>query len=263
MNRPLILITNDDGYTATGIQDLVRAVATFAQVVVVAPDGPRSGAACSITPTMPVSYSGPYDNLSQHGEAIYACSGTPVDCVKLALEYILPRKPDLVISGINHGDNASVSIHYSGTMGAVLEGCMKEIPSIGFSLWLQRGQWYEQKPPSSDTIAAIGNLCRQVIASGLPPYVCLNVNLPVADTFRGWRVCRQSRGSWSAEWVPANNPRVDGHHFWLTGRFSDLEPEAADTDLSALRSGYASIVPVTLDMTAYDAMSSLRSLINS
>lgn len=260
--RPLILITNDDGYTATGITDLARAVTPFADVVVFAPDGPRSGAACSITPTIPVSYAGPYDHLSQNGETIFSCTGTPVDCVKLAVEHIVPRVPDLIISGINHGDNASVSCHYSGTMGAVLEGCMKGIPSIGFSLWLRSGQWYEQLPPCDDAIAAIGKLCRDVIEKGLPTGVCLNVNLPVSETFNGWRVCRQSHGIWSAEWSSANNPRIQGYHFWLAGNFTNLEPEAEDTDFAALHAGFGSIVPIGIDMTAHSAMPAISQLIN-
>ncbi|MBO4906818.1 MAG: 5'/3'-nucleotidase SurE [Bacteroidaceae bacterium] len=259
--RPLILITNDDGYTATGIRDLARAVSTFADVVVVAPDGPRSGAACAITPTVPVYYVGPYDDLSLDGETIYSCSGTPVDCIKLAMEEIVPRQPNLILSGINHGDNASVSCHYSGTMGAVLEGCLKGVPSIGFSLWLQHGDWYEKEPIGEDVMTAIGALCQKVIEQGLPEEVCLNVNLPSISKFRGWKVCRQARGRWSGEWASASNPRVDGRHFWLTGSFIDLEPNASDTDFAALRSGYCSIVPITIDMTAYNAIEATNQLL--
>ena len=259
--RPLILITNDDGYTASGIRDLAHAVSALADVVVVAPDGARSGAACAITPTVPVSFAGPYTGMSLHGETVYSCSGTPVDCVKLALEQIVTRTPDLIISGINHGDNASVSCHYSGTMGAVLEGCMKGIPSIGFSLWLQRGCPYEKEAAGNDVLEAIRQLCHQVMTHGLPVDVCLNVNLPSISSFKGWQVCRQARGRWSAEWASAGNPHVSGRYFWLTGRFTDLEPEAADTDFAALRAGYGSIVPVTIDMTAHTAISTIQNLI--
>lgn len=250
---PLILITNDDGYQAAGIQALARAVAPFAEVYIVAPDGPRSGAAASITCTTPVSY-------TPLAKGLYACTGTPVDCIKLALEQIVPRKPDLLLSGINHGDNASVSVHYSGTMGAVYEGCMKGIPSIGVSLYLQRGQRYEDHPVSEDTLAAIAALCRRVLEQGLPQDVCLNINLPVAHQFRGWQVCRQARGQWSAEWVTATHP-FGQHAFWLTGQFTDLEPEAQDTDFAALRAGYCSIVPVTVDTTAHRAIEQINTLI--
>lgn len=250
---PLILITNDDGYQAAGIQALARAVAPLAEVFIVAPDGPRSGAAASITCTTPVSY-------TPLAKGLYACTGTPVDCIKLALEQIVPRKPDLLLSGINHGDNASVSVHYSGTMGAVYEGCMKDIPSIGISLYLQRGQRYEDNPVSEDTLSAIADLCQRVLQQGLPQDVCLNINLPVAHKFRGWQICRQARGRWSAEWITASNPRGQ-QSFWLTGQFTDLEPEATDTDFAALRAGYCSIVPVTVDTTAYAAMTTLQELI--
>lgn len=258
----LILITNDDGYQAAGIQALTRAVASLGEIYVVAPDGARSGAAAAITSTIPVSYSevSPIPEGYPEGTHLYSSTGTPVDCVKLALEQIVPRKPDLLLSGINHGDNASVSVHYSGTMGAVYEGCMKEIPSIGLSLYLQRGQRYEDNSVSDDTLAAITVLCRRVLQQRLPQDVCLNINFPVAHKFRGWQVCRQSRGCWSAEWVTACNPRGQ-ESFWLTGQFTDLEPDATDTDFAALRAGYASIVPVTVDTTAYAAMESISRLI--
>lgn len=265
---PLILITNDDGYQASGIQALASAVASFADVYVVAPDGPRSGTACAITCTVPVSFSpleswpDGYPSADASRFHLFACSGTPVDCVKLALEQILPRRPDLILSGINHGDNASVSAHYSGTIGAVLEGCMKGIPSVGVSLYLKRGQRYEDYPVGSDTLIAITRLCQRIISTGLPSDVCLNINLPTAHAFRGWQVCRQARGQWSAEWVSATHP-FGQLAFWLTGTFTDLEPEAPDTDFSALRAGYCSIVPLHLDLTAHQAKAQIESLLNT
>ena len=261
MIKPLILITNDDGYQATGIQALVRVVAPWADVYIVAPDGARSGAAASITCTTPVSVVSVAAPTGYSSSVhLFSCTGTPVDCVKLALEQVVPRKPALLLSGINHGDNASVSIHYSGTMGAVYEGCMKDIPSIGISLYLQHGQRYEDNPVSEDTLAAIVALCQRVLQQGLPQDVCLNINLPVAHKFRGWQVCRQARGRWSAEWISAGNPRGE-ESFWLTGQFTDLEPEANDTDFAALRVGYCSILPVTVDTTAYAAITTLQELI--
>lgn len=260
MDKPLILITNDDGYAASGIKALTRAVAALGDVYVVAPDGARSGAAASITCTTPVSYS-PLDKTlppwSEMEGGLFACTGTPVDCVKLAWDNILPRRPDLLLSGINHGDNASISAHYSGTMGAVFEGCMKGIPSIGFSLWLQRGQRYEDYPVSQATLDEIGAFCRRVLQNGLPQDVCLNVNMPALEKVRGWRVCRQARGRWEAEWASATNPHGK-NSFWLTGDFHDLEPEASDTDFAALRAGYCSVVPVTIDLTAHGVINQLR-----
>jgi 5'-nucleotidase len=137
---------------------------------------------------------------------------------------------------------------------------MKDIPSIGISLYLQRGQRYEDNPVSEDTLSAIADLCQRVLQQGLPQDVCLNINLPVAHKFRGWQICRQARGRWSAEWITASNPRGQ-QSFWLTGQFTDLEPEATDTDFAALRAGYGSIVPVTVDTTAYAAMTTLQELI--
>ena len=254
-SHPLILITNDDGYQAAGIQALANAVAPLGDVYVAAPDGPRSGAAASITPTVPVCYS----KCIVHSSTLhwYSCTGTPVDCVKLACEQILPRRPDLILSGINHGDNASISVHYSGTMGAVYEGCMKGIPSIGVSLYLQRGQRYEDHPVGADTLTAVADLCRRVLQQGLPQDVCLNVNFPTDQPFRGWRVCRQARGMWTREWATASNPHGQ-NAFWMTGTFVDLEPEATDTDFAALRTGYCSIVPVTVDATAHDALKRIQ-----
>lgn len=259
MAKPLVLITNDDGYAAAGLQALARTVAVFAEVYVVAPDGARSGAACAITCTTPVSFRR-VDGVIP-GVICYACSGTPVDCVKLALEQILPRRPDLLLSGINHGDNASISIHYSGTMGAVFEGCMKDIPSVGVSLYLKRGQRYEDYPVGGDTLAALADLCQRIIQKGLPEDICLNINLPTAHVFRGWQVCRQARGRWSAEWISAAHP-FGQQAFWLTGTFTDLEPMASDTDFSALRAGYCSIVPIHVDMTAHGFIEELKLMID-
>ena len=262
MDKPLILITNDDGYTASGIRALTRAIAPLGDVYVVAPDGARSGAACAITATTPVAYREILNHPDYPDEVrLFACTGTPVDCVKLAWDNILPRRPDLLLSGINHGDNASISAHYSGTMGAVFEGCMKGIASIGFSLWLQRGQRYEDYPVGQATLDEIGDICRRVIQNDLPQDVCLNVNMPALDKVRGWRVCRQARGRWEAEWASATNPH-GLKAFWLTGDFHDLEPEAPDTDFAALREGYCSIVPVTIDMTAHRVINQIRTLFN-
>ena len=259
MNTPLILITNDDGYAATGIQALVRAVAPLGDIYVVAPDGARSGAAASISSATPVTVRPVTLPGEGRGLSFYACSGTPVDCVKLALEQIVPRRPDLILSGINHGDNASISVHYSGTMGAVLEGCLKGIPAVGISLWLRRGQRYEDIPVPEDTLAAIAQLCQGVLEQGLPQDTCLNINLPPTPSFRGWRVCRQARGQWTAEWLPLAEDG-DQRSFQLTGEFTDLEPDAPDTDFAALRAGYASIVPVTTDTTAHNALNQINRL---
>jgi len=249
--KRLILVTNDDGFQAQGINELIRLMRPLGDVVVVAPCAARSGAGCSITPTRPVELR---DISQEEGLHIVACSGTPVDCVKLGLEQVCPHKPDLVVSGINHGDNASISLHYSGTMGAVIEACMKGIPAIGFSLRTRSLQcdfapYYE----------VIGQVTRHVLAEGLAQDVCLNVNFPEVAQLKGVRVTRMGRGLWSAEWADACHPH-GGRQFWLTGFFQNLEPNAEETDYWALDHGFASVTPIQLDMTAYKQMDALQSL---
>ncbi len=253
MERKLILITNDDGVSAQGITVLTDLMAGLGEVVVVAPDSARSGAACAITSTQAVTLHRRGD-MEREGVSVYVCSGSPVDCVKLALEQVCPRRPDLLVSGINHGDNASCSIHYSGTMGAVIEGCMKGIPSIGFSL-----RTLKHKCDFSPYAEDITRIAHFVLTEGLPQDVCLNVNFPEVAELAGMRVCRMGRGRWVQEWISANNPR-GMNAFWLTGRFLNLEPHSEDTDYWALDHGYGAITPIKLDMTAYEVMPNLMSL---
>ncbi len=251
MKRKLILITNDDGYEAQGINVLAELMMNLGDVIMVAPDSARSGAACSITPMRPITLC-LIDE--KPGLRRYACSGTPVDCVKLAVERVCDRLPDLVVSGINHGDNASCSLHYSGTMGAVFEACMKSIPSIGFSLRTLRHEC-DFSPYATEIL----RIAHHVLSEGLPQDVCLNVNFPEVEHLAGTMVCRMGRGQWIHEWAPANNPRgFDA--YWLTGEFKNLEPQNSDTDYWALDHGYASVTPVKLDMTAYEAMTRLKLL---
>ena len=246
---PLILITNDDGINAKGIQVLARLMASLGEVYVVAPDSPRSGAGCSITPTQAVELRHREDRDGIH---FFTCSGTPVDCVKLACEHAVPRQPDLVVSGINHGDNASVSLHYSGTMGAVFEACMKGLPAIGYSL-----RTFNADADFSPHESVIVKIAEHVLDKGLPRYTCLNVNFPEADRLQGVKVARLAQGSWSAEWVNANHP-TRKTLYWLTGHFTNLEPQSEDTDYWALDHGYASITPIRMDMTDYDCLEKLK-----
>ena len=251
MERKLILITNDDGVQAQGIGELTQLMQTLGDVVVVAPDSARSGAGCSITPRVPVSL-----RLCREapGLRVFACSGSPVDCIKLALEACCPRRPDLLVSGINHGDNASCSIHYSGTMGAVFEGCLKQIPSIGYSL-----RTLSHTCDFQPCREAILRVTRFVLDRGLPQGVCLNVNFPEVPKLKGLRVVPMGRGNWVREWAPAPNPRgLDA--YWLTGEFVNLEPDNSETDYWSLDHGYASVTPVRLDMTDYATMASLADL---
>lgn len=253
MERKLILITNDDGVGAQGIQELAQLMLQLGDVIIVAPDSPRSGAACYITCTQAITLGRRVD-MEQEGLQVYACSGSPVDCVKLALEQVCPRVPDLLVSGINHGDNASCSIHYSGTMGAVLEGCMKGIPSVGYSL-----RTLKRKCDFSPYAEQVRLIAQTVLSQGLPQDVCLNVNFPEVAELAGMRVCRMGRGRWVQEWISANNPR-GMNAFWLIGRFLNLEPHSEDTDYWALDHGYGAITPIQIDMTAYSVMDSLKSL---
>lgn len=249
--RPLIFLTNDDGVNAKGLNELLKMLQPLGEVVVMAPDSGRSGAACSITPGRPVKYT---KLREEPGLAVYQCTGTPVDCVKLALEQVVSRMPDLLVSGINHGDNASVSVLYSGTMGAVFEGCMKGIPSVGFSLCD-----VDADADFSACTPYVQRIVRRVLTAGLPERVCLNVNFPAGPRLQGIKVARMAKGTWGSEWVSAVHPKQEPY-FWLTGRFTNLEPEAGDTDFWALEHGFVSVVPVQMDVTAAWALSQFKDL---
>ena len=241
--RPLILISNDDGYEAKGINELVGMVRDMGDVIVCAPDGPRSGQACAFSATIPLTLT---LRKQETGVQVWSCNGTPVDCVKMALANICDRKPDLVIGGINHGDNASVNTHYSGTMGVTLEGCMKYIPSVAFSLCD-----YRSDADFRPLAPYIRKITQQVLNEGLPIGVCLNVNFPLAEQFKGVKVCRMSRGSWYNETSQFHHPR--GYdYWWMVGHYHNDEPEATDTDRWALDNGYVAITPTRTDVTDYD-----------
>ena len=247
--RPLILITNDDGLMAKGLQELIVTMRPLGDLVVVAPDGPRSGMSSAITVNVPTRL---HKISEEDGLKRYRCSGTPVDCVKLALHILFPDKaPDLLVTGINHGTNSSISVVYSGTMGATIEGCINEVPSIGFSLC--------NHLPDADfshVLPFVHRIAANVLEHGLPEGVCLNVNMPDAPP-KGVRICRQANGRWTEEFVR----HVDPHglpYFWLTGIFSNKEPQAMDTDEWALDNDFIAIVPTKIDMTAHEAINALK-----
>lgn len=251
IKRPLLLISNDDGYQAKGIRSLVDMLSPMADIIVCAPDSGRSGYSCAFSATIPLYLTPVGDSASEPSPgspAIWSCNGTPVDCVKMALAELCPRTPDMVIGGINHGDNASVNAHYSGTMGVVLEGCMKYIPSVAFSLCDHRMDAdFEPLRPY------IVSIVQRVLAEGLPKGVCLNVNFPPVAHYQGVRVCRMGPGSWYGELTRCHHPR--GYdYWWMMGRFQNDEPDAEDTDRWALDHGYVAITPTTIDLTAYEAM---------
>ena len=247
--RPLILISNDDGFIAKGINELIRFLRPLAELIVVAPDGPRSGTACSMTTQQPIHYRRLRRDV---GLTIYACSGTPTDCIKLALHTLVPRQPDLVVAGINHGDNSSVNVHYSGTMGAVIEGCLKGIPSVGFSLCSHRAD--ADFSPLADIVRRV---TKSVLEHGLPPLTCLNVNFPEVSELKGIRVCRQTRAQWINEWEEVSH-REEEHHYWLIGQMVELDADDEQTDHWALNNGYAAITPTTVDVTAYALIDELK-----
>ena len=249
MSKPLILVVNDDGITAPGIKALVQAVSNLGEVVVVAPDSPQSGMGHAITLSKPLRLK----QVSEFGDIkAFHCSGTPVDCVKLALHTVVPRRPDVVIGGINHGDNSSVNVHYSGTMGVVIEGCLKGISSIGYSLCNHFAD-----ADFSSSLPYIRRITEQVLEHGLPLGICLNVNFPDTASLKGVRICRQTNGAWINEWKRSLHPR-GGEYFWLTGEFDNYEPEAEDSDHWALGHGYVAVTPTQIDVTAYGMMNELK-----
>lgn len=248
-DKPLILISNDDGVTAKGINELVKVLNGLGEIIVMAPDGPRSGASGSITSEHPIKYN---KVREEEGLTVYQCSGTPVDCTKLALFELGDRVPDLVIGGINHGDNSAVNVHYSGTMGVVIEGCLKGIPSIGFSLCD-----HDPDADFSPMLPYVRKITEEVWTHGLPKGTCLNVNVPKTAELQGIRICRQTDASWGNEWFRGDHPR-GGNYFWLTGKFTNNEPDAEDTDHWALNHGYVAITPIQIDMTAYALLDELN-----
>ncbi len=251
--KPLILISNDDGYHANGIKTLVGFLKDWCEVLVVAPESGRSGYGCAFSVTSPLLLKRRH-NMGEEVE-VWSCSGTPVDCVKIALDQLLDsRVPDLILSGINHGDNSSVNNHYSGTMGVVKEGCMKYIPSVAFSSCN-----YDVNADLSPLRDGVVSIVKRVLREGLPKGTCLNVNFPVNPPFKGFKVCRMTWGSWINEVVKVHHPR--GYdYYWMVGEYRNDEPEAVDTDQWALCHGYIAITPTRIDVTDYEWLENNRSL---
>ncbi len=244
MQKPLILVTNDDGVIAPGIRHLINYMLEIGKVVVVAPDKPQSGMGHAVTLEKPLRLERISLN-STHEE--FSCSGTPVDCVKIGINSILQRKPDLIVSGINHGSNSSINVIYSGTMSATIQGAMAGIPSIGFSLLDYR---YDANfGPSKKYVQAIA---RKVLEFGLPKGVCLNVNIPALPEkkLKGIKICRQANGNWIEEFDHRKDPR-GRDYFWLTGKFQLFE-NSKETDEWALAHNFVSVVPTQFDFTAHN-----------
>ena len=254
MSRPLILVTNDDGITAGGIAALVAVARDFGDVLVVAPDSPQSAQGHAITISVPVFVR----ESDVFGEAVeaYECSGTPVDCVKLAKSVLLNgRRPDLCLSGINHGSNAAINILYSGTLSAAMEASLEGIPSIGFSFLN-----YRADADFAVCLPYVRRLVEFVLTNGMAEGSLYNVNIPdlPAAEIRGLKVCRQAEARWVEEYVRAEDPR-GRPYYWLTGRFVN-EDERTDTDAYALEHGYVSLVPSLHDLTNNRALASLQTI---
>ncbi len=249
------MVSNDDGFDAPGIEALIEVAAKFGRIVAVAPQGPQSGKSHSIT-----SYSPLFVDKKREEEnvEVYALAGTPVDCVKYAVDHLLlGQKIDLVVSGINHGSNAGTNVLYSGTMGAAIEGALYAAPAIGFShiehahdIDLTAAKYYAEK-----IIAKVLEMPRTENAE----QICLNVNIPdlPLEKIKGIKTARQNRGYWLEEFFARHDPRGK-EYFWLTGEFVNYEPQATDTDIAAINDGYVSVVPVQVDMTDYSLLETLK-----
>jgi 5'-nucleotidase len=248
MKRPLILVTNDDGITAPGIRKLIKIMNTIGDVVVVAPNKPQSGMGHAITLNA-VLFS---EKVTIDGgpQQEYSISGTPADCVKLAVKEIIGRKPDLCVSGINHGTNSSISVIYSGTMSAAVEAGIEGFPAIGFSLL--DTSW---DADFSHTESIVRTITKQVLENGLPKGVVLNVNIPKNEV-KGIKICRQSKGVWEEVYDKRKSPHGKDY-YWLTGYFVNQD-QGDDTDEVALNNGYASVVPVQFDLTSHSSIDELK-----
>ncbi len=251
MNKPLILVTNDDSIVSPGIRTLIEIMKTIGDVVVVAPDSPQSamGHAITLNNTLHV------DKVNLDKDLIheYSCSGTPVDCVKMAVRELLKRKPDLCVSGINHGSNSSINVIYSGTMSAAVEAGIEGIPAIGFSHLDY--SWETNLEPIKKWVKKI---TLEVLEKGLPEGVVLNVNFPKEKTgkIKGVKVCRQAKANWEEKFDKRTNPQGK-EYYWLSGEFVNHD-KGQDTDEWALENGFVSIVPVQFDLTAYHAIQTIN-----
>lgn len=249
-DQPLILVTNDDGISAKGIRSLTEAMKEFGEVVIVAPDSPQSGMGHAITINDPLRL---YPSDLFGDLKAFSCSGTPVDCVKLGIYEVLHRKPDLIVSGVNHGANTSTNVLYSGTMSAAVEGAMEGIPSVGFSLCS-----FDHEADFNGAISIVKKVVEKVLRNGMPKGICLNVNVPELkeNELKGVKVCRQAH----AYWEDSFDKRLDQFnkpYYWLTGEFTDQD-KSEFTDLYWIDRGYATLVPTQFDMTAYEAMKELE-----
>ena len=249
--KPLILVTNDDGITAPGIRTLIEVMNDIGDVIVVAPDSPQSamGHAITINSTLFVEKV----TIDKGKQTEFSCSGTPADCVKLAVNEILGRKPDICVSGINHGSNSSINVIYSGTMSAAIEAGIEGIPAIGFSLLD-----YNWNANFNACKSYVKSITKHVLNNGIPQGVVLNVNIPNAEKneIKGVKICRQAKANWEEEFDKRKNPQ-GREYYWLTGKFVNLD-KGEDTDEWALKNNYISVVPTQFDLTAHHCIQNLN-----
>lgn len=247
----LILLTNDDGLYAGGLKTLLEVVEEFGKVIMISTIESMSGMSQALTVKVPLRVRLIEENENHR---IYACNGTPTDCVKLAVNQLVDRMPDFVVSGINHGSNASVSVLYSGTMAAAIEGCLYGISSVGFSL-----NDFSSSADFSVCKEYVRIVLKKMVEETLPSGVCLNVNIPAVkqELIKGIRVCRQSKGNWKEEFEKRKDP-MGKSYYWLTGIYRNHEPDAIDTDEWAIANNYVSVVPVSIDMTAHSYLDKLK-----
>ncbi len=250
--KPVILITNDDGVSAPGIKNLVEAVKDLGKIVVVAPDKPQSGMGHAITIGQPLRL---HKLSTGDNVEIWSCTGTPVDCVKLAVDKVLHRKPDICLSGINHGANHSINVIYSGTMSAAVEAAIESIPSVGFSLL---DHSIEADFTGAKKFVRI--IVEKMLSSKLDNHTVLNVNIPSvsADLLKGFKICRQAYAKYEEDFIERNDPHGK-NYYWLTGEFVNFD-KGKDTDVWALANNYVSVVPVQFDLTNYVLKSKLEKL---
>ncbi|MCK0146403.1 5'/3'-nucleotidase SurE [Arenibacter sp. F26102] len=253
MAKPLILVTNDDGITAPGLRALIRFIKDIGEVVVVAPDSPQSGMGHAITIDNTLYIKKLTVDLESGAKEEYSCSGTPADCVKLGLQELLDRRPDLCVSGINHGSNSSINVIYSGTMSAAIEAGIEGIPAIGFSLCDY--SWNANFEASKE---AIQKIVKEALKNGIPNGVVLNVNIPKTDNKppKGIKICRQARANWKEKFDKRTSPNGK-EYYWLTGEFELLD-KGEDTDEYALSQDYVSVVPTQFDLTAHHSIQNIN-----
>jgi 5'-nucleotidase len=252
MSKPLILVSNDDGITSKGIRTLVNVMKQLGDVLVVAPDSPQSGMGHAITVGETLRLT---ESFIFEGVKAYECSGTPADCVKMARHFVLKDKvqPDIVVSGVNHGSNTSISVLYSGTMSAAIEGAIEGTPAIGFSLCD-----FSHQADFSHTEEYIFKIAKQVLDKGLQKGVALNVNFPPKriEELKGIRVCRQANAKWVEDFVERLDPN-GRKYYWMTGNFVNFD-KGEDNDEWAIANNYVSVVPCQFDLTAYSAIPGLN-----